>query len=971
LVPIVIGFIIFIANFILLCANYVIAIVNVSDSIVSTTPLYIGFFIVFPIIWWLYSTKEDAFNFYERKNLTLRLVIVNALLVMSQAPWTFTFTTIVYRICNLPVGRNFDKEMILNLCRIALCIPSLGFVAIGYSVATKILEAEEVAEGINTFRWQHVVDDRKNITHLYDLQIVRNLITGKKVFIKEVDRFVHMFIVGQSGTGKTSSTLIPAIICDLNKKLSNMLERTVALEKMIKKEEAVVEPDPEGGPIDEYCVKPAGKTPEEIQRNADKLNKIRHKYPDCGLTIMAPNNTMNIKVIELGAARGQTVNVIDPAAKYDNPNVKKVGLNPFYLPHNITAREKQVRIINAAESFSKALVAVTEVQGTTEQYFKDINTSVTTTIGIICMLNASLLGKQTNMKEIQQCIQDFGLLRPMIAQILDAFHVQIEGIEKEQKKDKNKVQSIEKEQASQQGVGASRIKYLEITDEDVPEWFNGTRIEYREYLSQQADAYYPHLFSALTELLGFGFEKMYDQSRGLRNIINNLMTDPRISEILCAPDDSVFNFDRALQNNEITVVNTALEIGAEPSTAIGIFFMLNMKNAVMRRARIPEADRSNHFITIDEASQYMHPMYEDMFALFRQYRVAVTLSLQTSSQMDKSNVTRYLKGVVMGAGIHIVFGRANSDEMRFYENLAGMENKETIQTQLNSNSEFDENYNVTSGQRVTVTREAALEGSQIRIRDFQEVSVFMVDRGRVLKGFIGKMNFPKKSEYAPRKNTEGVSFVKYCSQAEPDDQKKNEAEIKMQKEAAKNDVRKFATSITSSERQDNYISGMTSLPEIDGKSDRKQQTPLEGDSRKRAGLKDIYLTAVSDDSVFDKDEKKERDRSLDREDFMRDQEERMRIAKESEQAEIAGSAERLDPVAQSAHERKNIKKETAQIIDFARHDPYKTNFSEILTAKEEEKAPIPELDEDDDLSDEDIDKLLSQLDSEGSGPKMV
>ena len=154
--------------------------------------------------------------------------------------------------------------------------------------------------------------------------------------------------------------------------------------------------------------------------------------------------------------------------------------------------------------------------------------------------------------------------------------------------------------------------------------------------------YYQQLLFVSQELLGAGSKEMFSQARGLRNLINKVLQDTRIKTKLSEKDEGRIDFDAMLSDNEIAVVNTAIELGKSASTAFGLFFILLHKVSVLRR---PLETRTPHFLWIDEASQYMHPCYEDMISLYRQYGVAVAITLQSLTQTEKSSATAYLKNV--------------------------------------------------------------------------------------------------------------------------------------------------------------------------------------------------------------------------------------------------------------------------------------------------------------------------------------
>lgn len=756
---IVIGFFLLCANILYLIVRFILAMVYVQQIVVSTALVYLMSASLLPILWWMYSTKETEFNFYNRKGATLRLVIINGALVVAQGVWKVFFDHIVVKICALPTGRNISEETIFALSRLILLLGAglSGFLV--YFLVVKVISKPDILEAIETFRWQHIVDTRENKYRLYDLKIIRDIRTGSDVVIKEVDRFVHMFILGNSGTGKTSSTLTPSIICDLDHKIANKQLRDKELEQHLKDGKLRIMRPKEGDHIDEFCV--------SAEEGYEKVLKAaQEKHPDAGITVLCPNSALLSDVAKLAKARGLKVNLIDPMDSFDDPCVRHVGINPFIIPLDLPADELQIQISNKAQQFAEVLLAVSEIHGSSDVYFRDINTAVTSNVAAMCMLRANLNGKQTDITEIQACINNFSLLRPVITDIQAKLHMQInlqEIGENGRYNAKNTATTADLHAAVEEGARPLETNVPPLTNEnEIPAHYREmgyTLKMYEEVLRQQAINYYESMHYVLLELLGPGAKQMFDQARGLRNLLNKLIFDPRIKRIMSASDKNYIDWDKALLRGEITLINSALEIGAHGSTALGLFIMLSMKTAVMRR---PLNRRSNHFLYIDEAAQYMHPMFEDMFALYRQYRVACVLAMQSMSQMEKTPLTKYLKGVIMGAGIHIVFGRLNAEEMRYYETLSGMEQVDTIQKTVSKNSQLDANGRVTTMERTLTEQKSILEGHHIRSRDFQEVSVFMIDNGRVLKGFLARVAFPKEKDYLARK-VNLADFAKYAS----------------------------------------------------------------------------------------------------------------------------------------------------------------------------------------------------------------
>lgn len=733
---IAIGYLALIFHILYLLYKYSYAAHNLMKYVNNNSPAYILMFSIIPFGLWIYSTLIDYWHFHRRKLMMLHLCVLNAILILVQPIWTFSWKVAVQWIVKMETGRNFTTDMVIELARNALIAPCALFMY--------IILREYNGRGLNElnrpkiegFRLQHIIDFRKNKKNLYDLRIMKDIKNGKEILIEETDRFVHTFVLGASGTGKTSSVLEPMIIKDMNQKINNMKKRVSQTLQMIKDRKLYVA-GPYGKEVEESNVKAYPKYEKEY-------SDLRKKYPDCGITFMAPNNDLNNRIVKAAKARGLKVNVIDPLKIYRDTNVNNLGINPFYVPLEADLYMQQEVITNTAVIFSEVLAAVNEAGGESkDEYFKNLNTSVTMNVATICMLYASIEGKYTYLAEVQDCIIDFSRLQPMVEKIMREFGLNItisDGFKSRRgDADRNALQH------KVRPVNDADEFIPKLSEDAIPTRFRHMGLaEYNKMLRDVAMGYKSTIYTILYELLGPGREKMEDQSRGLRNIISNLLQDPRINRILNAKAGHFINFDQILRKNEITVINTGLAISPRCSTALGLFFQLCLKISVLRR---PEGSRSMHFLTIDEASQYMHPMYEDMVALYRQYGVGVTIAMQATSQMLKKPSTRYLQDVVMGVGTHIVFGRTSAEEMEMYSKLAGLKDVETVQTQVNRTSIAEDAPQQTEGIRKSVEKKNIFEGSDIRKKDFQEITVFTVREGRVLNPKAAKVTFVEESEY--------------------------------------------------------------------------------------------------------------------------------------------------------------------------------------------------------------------------------
>lgn len=152
------------------------------------------------------------------------------------------------------------------------------------------------------------------------------------------------------------------------------------------------------------------------------------------------------------------------------------------------------------------------------------------------------------------------------------------------------------------------------------------------------------------------FEKnFYPQSRGLENMekyafyiasrLENLLRSSKIKNILCNRYDNI-NFDETLANGDFIFVCTRRgDSGKFASTAFGLFFILSMQNAVLRRPG-NEKTRIPHYLYIDEFPDYVSKDTETIFTMYRKYCVGTTISAQSISMFGTSGVTNVSIGSI-------------------------------------------------------------------------------------------------------------------------------------------------------------------------------------------------------------------------------------------------------------------------------------------------------------------------------------
>lgn len=733
-----IGFTIF--NTLLLLTRYLTCMVTLDRIIISNHPIYILISLFIPVIAWIYMTTQDYFNYHNRKWAMLITVVVNASATLLQFVYTAAWDLLVVNVFKIKTNDLLTENMVLNLARICVGVALAIGIIICYNMVKPFLCAEEAKEKIVGFKLRHVVDTRQNKEYLYDFNQIKDLKTGKPIIVKEHDLYTHTLLLGASGTGKTSSIYIPQIIENIRKKMKNLeMQQRSVLRLVQLGKVAIVQPF-KNGKFNKYNFEPIT---EDAKREFDEIFET---YKECGITVVAPNNSMNEDILAYTSGRGIWINNLDPTKKKaTHPYERLVGMNPFYIPPAFSKiavgdedaeEERTIYIAESANNFADALTAINELNGAGDQYFTDVNTTVTSSVSTVLMLNASINNTQVTIDDIYNHIIDFNLLVPVIQNIKRHFNIQYVNVV-EDKNARNKapqqtrniaMAGMEEQQKKAEEAALEQKLYSIMTEED------------------KKNPYIQTIVTVESRL--FKGSRMDEHAEGLRNLIGKLLQDPRVKRVLVTNKD-IIDFNEILADNAITVVNTALEFGKNTSTCFGQLFLLNFNSAVLRR---PKHLRTPHFLYEDETARYLSDTIDTMVTLYRQYNVSCMFALQSLKQVEKIPSLSYLKDTLLSAGTIITFGRANTDDSQQISDLGGKKNYEMIQHTRSYKSILSEDAASSYSDRSTPDQKAYIDPHEVRFRDFQECNIITSDEGRVVPARLAKANFvPKEVLYGEEK----------------------------------------------------------------------------------------------------------------------------------------------------------------------------------------------------------------------------
>ena len=188
---------------------------------------------------------------------------------------------------------------------------------------------------------------------------------------------------------------------------------------------------------------------------------------------------------------------------------------------------------------------------------------------------------------------------------------------------------------------------------------------------------YPELAKKYEIQLGY-FEKTFYKNAPNRDLsiqnlqaaaaqLETLLRYPGVKSILCNQNNNL-NYDNVLKNGEIVLVCTRRgDLGSTIHRAFGLFVLLLMQHSVLARPGT-EKNRIPHFLYVDEFPAFLCKATEDIFTLYRKYRVGTIVSAQNLAQFQNDS---YRSTMLSNCTTKIVFGNNIPEENDWWEREFG------------------------------------------------------------------------------------------------------------------------------------------------------------------------------------------------------------------------------------------------------------------------------------------------------------
>ena len=238
--------------------------------------------------------------------------------------------------------------------------------------------------------------------------------------------------------------------------------------------------------------------------------------------------------------------------------------------------------------------------------------------------------------------------------------------------------------------------------------------------------------------------------------LDKLLRLPGVKSILCNRHNNI-NFDKSLANGDITFVCTRRgDLGASSHKAFGLFFLISMQNAVLRRPG-SEKSRVPNFLYIDEFPDFICKATEPIFTMYRKYKIGTTISAQNLAQLEVSDSKENFKQTILSNCANKIFtGGASIEELEWWGSEFGQKREWSMQNSIDFDKmSYDSKHGNVEWKFVPYFKPGKLQSLG------QKDCAYKVrgDNGKPLAG-QGKLNF-LESKYKEPKKIKTFDFGKY------------------------------------------------------------------------------------------------------------------------------------------------------------------------------------------------------------------
>lgn len=193
--------------------------------------------------------------------------------------------------------------------------------------------------------------------------------------------------------------------------------------------------------------------------------------------------------------------------------------------------------------------------------------------------------------------------------------------------------------------------------------------------------------------------------------LDNLLRIPGVKSILCNRHSNI-NFDETLANGKITFICTRRgDLGVSGHKAFGLFFLIAMQNAVLRRPG-NENSRIPHFLYVDEFPDFICKATETIFTMYRKYKVGTTISSQTLQQLEIPGMPKSCASTILANCANKIFtGGGVYEELSWWSKEFGQRREWSYKNDMHMDTmKYDSKYGGVEWKFTPYFKEGKLQG---------------------------------------------------------------------------------------------------------------------------------------------------------------------------------------------------------------------------------------------------------------------
>ena len=152
----------------------------------------------------------------------------------------------------------------------------------------------------------------------------------------------------------------------------------------------------------------------------------------------------------------------------------------------------------------------------------------------------------------------------------------------------------------------------------------------------------------------------------IQNKVGQFVANPLIRNIMGQPHSTI-NLRNAIDEGKIIIANLSKgQIGEDNSALLGAMLITRIQMAAMSRVDIPEEERRDFYLYIDEFQNFSTESFSNILSEARKYRLSLTLAHQYIAQLIDENNTTVRDAIFGNIGTMVLF-RIGPKDAEFLE----------------------------------------------------------------------------------------------------------------------------------------------------------------------------------------------------------------------------------------------------------------------------------------------------------------